>query len=456
MQSNYYQFLVKHFPHKYLHDTLGCRASWRVHKTSNEHYNNNNGVALFSPNFGRKGTSNHHYQIIKQFVLQNSRLSPAQTTNKDPDNPFSVSSKHILEDSMSNLWVDYRFASVNNTVCESVFRQIVKKCKIFARANHSTDMCGYCLSGVKAKAKMIRLEEMADEYEFVKIVNDNLEDGDDRKMDQDDQMELELQDDEKFEWDGRVRIPDGADVGKYGYDLDYLLKYVNDSGVFSTIERNRWNDLILDWHYIMNHRYDKDQINAKYRDDVDNTKPNTIVITTDFKQNMVIGRQKTERNELYNVREARTVFGVHLSCQTSRHHVNHLSDCNSLTATFAVSCVRNLFELQWFKDLIQNDNIQHIVVWSDKGRHFLNCHNLYFWLIELIYKYQRISTVTYNFFLEKHGKSYVDGHFGKLNYYHSVYVKTNEEGVHNTEQLATALMYGHNNAQRRKNYVNNN
>ena len=120
----------------------------------------------------------------------------------------------------------------------------------------------------------------------------------------------ELEDDERFEWDGRVIIRDAEDVGKYEYNLKELLDFANDSDKFDIAERERWNDVIWDWHYVMNHRRDKNRTNAKYNDDMQNPKPNTLYITMDFKQNMVIGRQRTERNALYNVREARTVFGV--------------------------------------------------------------------------------------------------------------------------------------------------
>ena len=231
---------------------------------------------------------------------------------------------------------------------------------------------------------------------------------------------------------------------------------MNDSGEFDMAEKDRWNDVIWDWHYVLNHRYDKNQTNAKYNDDMKNPKANTLYITMDFKQNMVIGRQKTERNALYNVREARTVFGVYLSCRAGRFYVNHLSDCNSHTATFTVACMRQLFETQWVKNIIENNGIRHVVVWSDQGRHFMNCANLYFWLIELIYKYEWISTVTYNFFIAKHGKSLCDGHFGQLNYYYNIYVKTNDIGVHNTQQLATAILHGYNQAQRVRQFRNEN
>ena len=164
-----------------IHDTLGCRASWRVHETSNNHYNNNGGVALFQPTFGRDPISNEVHHRIKQFLIQNSRVSPSETTTKDPDNPHLATSKRILEDSLSNLWVDYRFASAINTDSESTFRNVCKKCKIFSRANHNTDMCGYCLEAVKLKADMDRISSLYKEYSIMQIMNNALDDEDENK-----------------------------------------------------------------------------------------------------------------------------------------------------------------------------------------------------------------------------------------------------------------------------------
>ena len=88
--------------------------------------------------------------------------------------------------------------------------------------------------------------------------------------------------------------------------------------------------------------------------------------------------------------------------------------------------MRKLFDADWFKKLVKDNNIRHIIYWSDKGPHFVTCHNMYFWLIELIYHYDWVMTIAVNFFIEKHGKSYVDGHFGLLNYYYSIFIKTDD------------------------------
>ena len=184
-QSNYYQFLCKHFSHRFIHDELGCRASETLHTTARRHIATNGGVALFKPNFGRPATSNIVHQRIKQFLIQNSPVSPSQTTTKDPDNPNLATSKRILEDSISNLWIHYRLAAAIHTESESTFRKCCKKCKTFSRANHNTDMCGYCLEAVNLKADMKRLSDLFEEHQLLRIMNVDLDEGDEYKMDED-------------------------------------------------------------------------------------------------------------------------------------------------------------------------------------------------------------------------------------------------------------------------------
>ena len=454
MQANYYQFLVKHFPHRYIRDTLGCRASWRVHQTSNDHINANGGVALFKPNFGRPATPDAVKQRIKQFLIPYSRLSANQTTSKDPSNPYSSSPMRILDDSVSNLFIDYRIASPLNRVCESVFTKTVKELKIFCNANHSTDLCGYCLRLIQLKPLLTRLENMYQDYEIQRVLAGEYGNDDEKKMFVDDNEYLG--DDETWDFHGRTRIKDGSDIGKYGYDLTELLTFVWDSNVFESDDKKLWDDRIWDYVFIINHRCDKNATNAKHKQDIDSPPPNTIVITIDFKQNMVIGRQKTERNALFKRRSARTVFGVYVVCQSGRFYVDYLSDCISHTATFAVSCVKHLFDQEWLKNMVRENNIQHVKYWSDKGPHFVTCHNLYFWLVDIMYNYEWVSSSTVNFFIAKHGKNYLDGHFGLLNYYFSIFVKTDDAGVHDTDQLANALITGHEKTQRRYEWMNNN
>ena len=134
--------------------------------------------------------------------MNKSRLPPSQKTTEDPENPNAATTKRILEDSASNLWVDYRLESAINTESESTFRQTCKKCKIFARAGHNTDMCGYCLEAVKLKADMKRLSDMHEKFELLRIMNTDLDVEDDSRMDQDSVYELE--DDEKFDWNDRA------------------------------------------------------------------------------------------------------------------------------------------------------------------------------------------------------------------------------------------------------------
>ena len=45
------------------------------------------------------------------------------------------------------------------------------------------------------------------------------------------------------------------------------------------------------------------------------------------------------------------------------------------------------FNTQWFKTLITDDNVNKVITWSDRGTHFADKHNMYWWLCELVWEY---------------------------------------------------------------------
>ena len=72
-RTRYYQFLRPHYSNKYLQDTFGCKAGWRVHKSSNEHLIDNGRVAPWEPKFGRPKIPQATVEAVQRFLLKNSR-----------------------------------------------------------------------------------------------------------------------------------------------------------------------------------------------------------------------------------------------------------------------------------------------------------------------------------------------------------------------------------------------
>ncbi|PVZ96692.1 hypothetical protein BB558_007387, partial [Smittium angustum] len=94
-----------------------------------------------------------------------------------------------------------------------------------------------------------------------------------------------------------------------------------------------------------------------------------------------------------------------------RRYYNYLSENLSHDSLFAINCLKSLLsrsEMQGYED---------ISLWSDSGPHFKNADYLYATCIELPWLFPR-SRFTLNYFMENHGKSDVDGHFGLLTRWH--------------------------------------
>ena len=441
-RTNYYQFLSRHYNYRFLRDTFGCKAGWRVDKSAREHINRNNGVALWKPKLGRHKTPEELQTAVKSFLINNSRLS-SQNTTEEIDGVV-VPCRH-LDDSVSGLYLEYALNTDDSIVSESTFRNLIEQFKIFGDAHQDTDMCGYCLRGVQLKKLIKPLYDKYEIYQMLQILSrDNGEDDVDMKIEE-----------AESHFDGIPVLSDGNNTEKYLYPLQNLLNYVHISDEFDDAAEQLWTERLRNFHVIMNHRWDKKQVNEQYKRDIENPPENTIVIVADFKQNMVIGRSQIEVSEAYRQsREPRSVLGFHVATPSGRYFVDYISDCTSKTSAYAVQCIRHLCNTNWIKTLVDTDNIRNVIIWTDRGTHFMDKHNMYYWLCELLWEFDWVDNVKYNFFVEKHGKSIVDGHFGLLGYYYRSYCKSSKTGVFCTNDLRHALLSGHNKAQRIKEHRN--
>ena len=353
-----------------------------------------------------------------------------------------------LNDSISELYLKYALDVDDNAlVSESSFRKLIDKFKMFSDAHQDTDMCGYCMRGVELKKLLRTLYNKYEEYQIFQSMALEIDDV---------QIDVEMKIDEAERMYDIPVLNDGNNTDKYYYLLQQLLNYVHISNEFDPLDEKTWTERIQNFYAIMDHRMEKHLVNEQYKSDIENIPDGTVVIVADFKQNMVIGRSQVEPSEAYhNSREPRSVLGFHVATQTSRYFVNYLSGCSSKSSAYAVQCSRHLLNTDWFKSLVEENNIHNVIVWTDRGTHFMDKHNLYFWLCELLWDYNWVQGVKYNFFVEKHGKSIVDGHFGLLSYYFKSYCKVSKTGVFNTKDLRHALLLGHNKAQKKKEQVKN-
>ncbi|PVU84493.1 hypothetical protein BB560_002590 [Smittium megazygosporum] len=93
--------------------------------------------------------------------------------------------------------------------------------------------------------------------------------------------------------------------------------------------------------------------------------------------------------------------------QIQRRYYNYLSENLSHDSLYVINCLKDLLYRPEFQEF------EEVNLWSDSGPHFKNADYLYSVCLELpqIFPSKKFKL---NYFMENHGKSKVDGHFGVL------------------------------------------
>ncbi|PVV05090.1 hypothetical protein BB560_000394 [Smittium megazygosporum] len=141
----------------------------------------------------------------------------------------------------------------------------------------------------------------------------------------------------------------------------------------------------------------------------------SCIIISDFKEHFKIGGGPVESShDYYGKPQISDLCFCVISKSggsVKRRYYNYLSENLSHDSLFAINCLKSLLsrsEMQRYED---------VSLWSDSGPHFKNADYLYVTCIELPWLFPR-SRFTLNYFMENHGKSDVDGHFGLLTRWH--------------------------------------
>ena len=141
------------------------------------------------------------------------------------------------------------------------------------------------------------------------------------------------------------------------------------------------------------------------------------MVIVDFKENLRLGGGPVECGKDYFTRQQCSVLGMavvyqdQVSKQPCVEYIDFFSDILSHDALFVTGCMSDL--LHNFINLkYRNLSLKKVHFWNDTGRHF-QCGELAHYLLKIVPVEFNIQ-VTWNFFVEHHGKSIVDGHFGVL------------------------------------------
>ena len=169
--------------------------------------------------------------------------------------------------------------------------------------------------------------------------------------------------------------------------------------------------------------------NENYKGQLEKLDDNECIVIMDFKQNIELGKGPIETNHDFYNKQFLSCLGFCIIYKKEnklyKKHVNYLSTILSHDSLFVSHCISNLIKKYIVK---KYDNISF---WSDNGFHFRS-FELYNHIFNNITEKYNLKT-TMNFFVEYHGKSDVDGHFGLLQRIYNNVSKTLR--VNDIEQL---------------------
>lgn len=150
--------------------------------------------------------------------------------------------------------------------------------------------------------------------------------------------------------------------------------------------------------------------NKEYISDINNLDNNSCVIVIDYKENFKIGGGPIETNNCFYEKIPISLLGFAIAFKENEkikyEYHDFLSEILSHDSLFSGQCLISLLKNNKFK------NIKNIKVWTDNGNHFRSYEFLYY-LFKEVPKIIK-GTIKFNRFVECHGKSIVDGHFGVL------------------------------------------
>ncbi|PVZ96956.1 hypothetical protein BB558_007110 [Smittium angustum] len=137
----------------------------------------------------------------------------------------------------------------------------------------------------------------------------------------------------------------------------------------------------------------------------------SLIIIADFKENFKIGGGPIETTrDFYQKSQISDLCFCVLSKSgdlVQRRYYNYLSENLSHDSLYVINCLKDLLCRSEFQEF------EEVNLWSDSGPHFKNADYLYSACLELpqIFPSKKFKL---NYFMENHGKSDVDGHFGVL------------------------------------------
>lgn len=150
--------------------------------------------------------------------------------------------------------------------------------------------------------------------------------------------------------------------------------------------------------------------NEQYAKDINDLDHKTCVLVIDFKENFKVGGGRIETNSCFYEKTPISLLGFAAIFKENNEiryeYHNFLSEILSHDSLFAGQCLIELLKNNKFR------RIRNLKVWTDNGNHFRSYEFLHYLFKEAPKSIKGV--IKFNRFVECHGKSIVDGHFGVL------------------------------------------
>ena len=303
---------------------------------------------------------------IYAHLMKNSSPMANDTTKLDGKN---VPSRGVI-DSWTFLY--HNFCETNTTgetLCETTWRKIVKGFKIFKKARKQTDMCEICANGKKILSQLAKLER-----EHPGITSDPL----------------------------ALEVNSLSDASQNSEFEEHLLIKVQ--------------GLLREKNFYENHVSGKNLQREAFNKEVDDLKQNLAgdkaVVILDFKQNVTLNGGPVELSYQFFEKTQQTVLGFVVlthgdNGSVKKTYVNFVSSVLNHDALFVSDCMKKLVALPEFS------SVKTVSFWTDTGPHF-RCGEFAHCVFDTLFSITSLTKVSWNLFLEKHGKNMCDSHFSSL------------------------------------------
>ena len=280
-----------------------------------------------------------------------------------------------------------------HTVGKTKYDEWRKGFKIFKKAKKLTDVCEICVNGKKIVAQLGKLEQ-----KYPGITKDPV-----------------------------IKSFEALD------DVEQIEPHFEDHIVIKV------QGLMRERQFYENHisgkNAQRDSFNREVSDLGKQIDGKKAIVILDYKENLKLNVGPVQQGRDYYEQTQRSLLGFVVLLNdgngvVKKIFVNFVSQVLSKDGLFSSDCMKVLMKLPMFA------KIKQLSVWSDSGPHF-RCGEFAFCLFDTLFKETSFDSVSWNLFVEKHGKNLCDTHFSSL----SSWLKQAELDGHisTTEELIAAL-----------------